>query len=137
MKEKLEGVGGFANTAGVISIIIAVILLFYAQPVPWIAILGLVLFAALCFLIATIIGRYRWSRLTEEERKTEEEIEKNIREHDYSYYCTNSINKSIYDKMDEMIAQAENEETKQMLIKQKEQFLQEDINKIIERRKGL
>lgn len=119
-----------------------------ASPKPfWKGFFICLLICVICFGYIIIAEKIRRKKLSPEERATEDEEkrknEKVLEKASYSSTLNNSwiirqakedystkINDFVYKKMDEMIEQAENPETKTMLLKKKNQFLEEDINKI-------
>lgn len=115
----------------------------------WKGIIICILICIVCFGYIWLSEKNRRKKLSPEEKAAEDEKNRKIEESierakynsgSYSYNnwivrqskedYSNRVNDFIYKKIDEMIEEAEDPETKIMLLKKKNQFLQEDINKM-------
>lgn len=133
---------------GITVLTLGIPMFLFSSPKPfWKGIVFCLLICFVCFGYIWLSKKIRRKFLSPEERATEDEEkqkqEKMLEASRYKSYLSDSwitkhinepfsnrINDAIYKRMDEMIEQAEDPETKIMLLKKKNEMLQDDISKL-------
>lgn len=146
MKKLSSIISSIIGFIGICSASLAFLLLHGSYGPYWKGIFFCILICIICFGYIWLSEKKRRNKLSPEDRAIEDEekrkMEKIIEKASYSSFLnnswivqqakedySNSVNDFIYKKMDEMIEEAEDPDTKIMLLKKKNKMLSEDLKK--------